>query len=67
MLHGCTIKLPQPVPSFVWTTTYCKKELSVCFQNEIVGMTSTIYYFIMCGMSSNFVSSIQEKEDMLSN
>lgn len=67
MLHGCTIKLPQPVPSFVQTTTYCKKELLVCFQNEIVGMTFTTYYFTMRGMSSNNASSIQEKEDMLSN
>lgn len=67
MLHGCTIKLPQPVPSFVRTTTYCRNELSVCFQNEIVGITFAIYYFTMRGMNSNIASSTQEKEHMLCN
>lgn len=31
MLYGCTIKLPQPGPSFVQTATCCKRYLSVWF------------------------------------
>lgn len=43
MLHGCTIKLPQPVLSFVQTTTFCKEQLPVSFPHETVGMTCTIH------------------------
>lgn len=66
MLWGCTIKLPQPVLSFVQAKAYCKRVIALLPKwNSRHDFYNLLLY--MRRMSLSIASSTQEKEDMQSN